>query len=734
MDPRNASLLNQKMHAHIFMDKFSERLNALDNAKAELVKSTLLPWHNYFPHGYSLVELPDERIGICTKIDVDSGTNSPLLVGEPVVIGIRSENIEIEAPYVFPDRLDFPFESFPHVNFSENNLPPTLCLSRESIKEWYAEHTFGEFISEISNWLNDAANDNLMKLKQKDGYEPFRVENFSDVFFVFPGRLDDLIVKSKTVGCFYLQFDSFRKVYTERSFVKKDTCNSLGLELVLFLKSENIKKTWFLHYPQTLAELLAFANDNGFVINEEKICKIINNPLSKVEKIIFRFAFIRPANIIGKDSPVDYLCFSVATDDFVAINVNDAKVEGVLVLEMLTPNYINELTQTSKNISNKKILLLGCGAIGSKMIFHLYRSGITNLTICDKDSLMLHNVCRHALTCVGGFENKAELIRKELNLLRYIAYPVKTVTEDLLSWLPKSDLSEYDLIIDTAASASVSRCVDRISHSVNAPIVRFVLSDSGNVGLVYVNYNRKAMLSDYYMQLVRMALDEENEEIVEWLSNERRYNYDYVRVGEGCHSNTMKLNDDVISAHTALASNIIRHIFDVPQTNAMFLSFANVDYQGSLFSTKYVVTDFFALRCKNDENWEVRIPTDILKRIQTGAKVGGNKETGGYMMGCVDNKYHRIYVLDTFTPKGSKQKSNRLELSRKGWNEHRAQVKKLTSDIMMYIGDWHSHPRYSLNPSPIDDETNNYLINNEIESSRGVCLITNTNETNAYLL
>ena len=50
MDPRNASLLNQKMHAHIFMDKFSERLNALDNAKAEQVKSDLLPWHNYFPH------------------------------------------------------------------------------------------------------------------------------------------------------------------------------------------------------------------------------------------------------------------------------------------------------------------------------------------------------------------------------------------------------------------------------------------------------------------------------------------------------------------------------------------------------------------------------------------------------------------------------------------------------------------------------------------------------------
>lgn len=716
------------------MEKFSDGLHTLNDAKvAELVKSALQPWHDSFSHGYFLVELPDGRIGICTKIDVDAGSYSPLFVGEPVIIGICSENIENEVPYVFPDRVDFPFEMFPHVNFSENKLPPTLCLSREPIEEWYAEHTFGEYISEISNWLNDAANDNLMKLKQKDGFEPFRVEKFSDVLFVAPELFDDSIAKSKTVGCFYLKFNPFRKVYTEGLFLKNDTCDSVGLELVLFLKSDNIKKNWFVHYPQTLAELLDFANTNGFALDKGKISSIINNPQSKVEKIIFRFAFIRPANIIGKNSPVDYLCFSVAAEDFVTDHT-DVKVEGVLLLDMLTPNYINDLTQTSKNISEKKILILGCGAIGSKIIFHLYRSGITNLTICDKDSMMFHNVCRHALTSVGGLENKAKLISKELRFLSYIAKPVKTVTEDLLSWLPNSDLSGYDLIIDTAASASVSRCIDRISLSINVPIVRFVLSDSGNVGLVYVNYNRKVMLSDYYMQLVRLAIDEGNEEIADWLRKEKKYNFDYIRVGEGCHSNTMKLNDDVISAHTALASNIIRHIFDTPQTNEIFLSFANMDYQGSLFSIKYDVPDFVALTCKNNDSWEVRMPADILRRIQIDAKVGGNREAGGYMMGCLDNKYHRIYVLDTFVPKESKRETNRIELSRKGWNEHRTQIKKSTTGIMMYIGDWHSHPHHSLNPSILDDETNKYLINSEIESSIGVCLITNANKTNAYLL
>lgn len=225
------------------MEKFSDGLHTLNDAKvAELVKSALQPWHDSFSHGYFLVELPDGRIGICTKIDVDAGSYSPLFVGEPVIIGICSENIEDEVPYVFPDRVDFPFEMFPHVNFSENKLPPTLCLSREPIEEWYAEHTFGEYISEISNWLNDAANDNLMKLKQKDGFEPFRVEKFSDVLFVAPELFDDSIAKSKTVGCFYLKFNPFRKVYTEGLFLKNDTCDSVGLELVLFLKSDNIKK------------------------------------------------------------------------------------------------------------------------------------------------------------------------------------------------------------------------------------------------------------------------------------------------------------------------------------------------------------------------------------------------------------------------------------------------------------------------------------------------------------
>lgn len=104
------------------------------------------------------------------------------------------------------------------------------------------------------------------------------------------------------------------------------------------------------------------------------------------------------------------------------------------------------------------------------------------------------------------------------------------------------------------------------------------------------------------------------------------------------------------------------------------------------------------------------------------------------MMGYVDTKYRRIYVLDSFKPKDSLRQTSRIELSMKGWKEHKETIKQRTSDTMHYLGDWHSHPAGSLLPSSIDKATFEYLITHEIDGIYGLGLITNTHEIKTYLL
>jgi proteasome lid subunit RPN8/RPN11 len=713
------------------MEKFSDHCKTLGPSMAIDFEEALKPWMESFPHGYTLVELPESSVGICTKIAVEVGSDSLLLVGEPVVIGVSSPNLECEAPFVFPDRLSFPFSRFPHINFAHNGLPNTLCLTREPIEEWYAEHTFGEYVDMVGRWLNDAAHGTLMKLRQGDSYEPFRVENTKGVLII-DGDIDKYIVGLARPFSCYTSVDYDTSVGIEKFYdPMKDGCKDNGLEIIISRSCEDIIYDWFIQYPTTLGELLKFAKNNGFVIEQEKILSLLSADLCPVEKLFFRFAFIRPKNLIGKDTPVDYLCYCVAKEDFIKQNF-DASIDRIMMLDKVTREYANKLTETTEMISGKKILILGCGAIGSKLIYHLYRSGITNLTICDKDVMMPHNICRHALTVPSILKNKAELVRDSVDKMFYFSCPIKIVKDDLLKWLPQTNLNEYDVIIDATASASVARCLDNVVCNLTIPVIRFALSDSGRIGLVYINNDRSVSLVDYYMQLLREAI--EDDDISDWFKDERRYNYDYVRVGEGCHSNTMKINDDVISAHTALAARIIRNLFDKCAKNIAYLSFADLDFQGSMFSLKYIIPSFEKFTCQNNSQWEVRIPSDLSKYIKTEAKVGGKREVGEYMMGYVDTKYHRIYVLDSFKPQDSLRKTNRIELGKKGWKEHKETIGQRTASMMSYLGDWHSHPSGSLLPSNIDEATFEYLITNEIAGIYGLGLITNTHEVKAYLL
>ncbi|TGG35049.1 hypothetical protein EZ315_15275 (plasmid) [Duncaniella freteri] len=60
-----------------------------------------------------------------------------------------------------------------HINPKEEGFPRSICLVRENFNDWYAEHTFEDFLCLIIKWFTDAKDGNLVKTKEGDRWEPF---------------------------------------------------------------------------------------------------------------------------------------------------------------------------------------------------------------------------------------------------------------------------------------------------------------------------------------------------------------------------------------------------------------------------------------------------------------------------------------------------------------------------------------------------------------------------------
>lgn len=720
------------------MDKFSD--NYSHKIANEVVLKLKEQLHSYesselLGNTYEIFETPNKCYAINTKVRVDAGSNSLLRTNEPIIIEFSNiEDIELSYINVYPNRKDFPYDKLPHINYAVGEMPPSLCLTRENFLDWYAEHNFDDFFKLISEWYNDAAHGNLIKFKEHDAYEPFRASKTGIILFKKPWE-DTILEKKKHAGSFVYSVKRIIddcEAYEGTIGSQKYEGDSLGI--LLYRNCAIICKEWFIEKPKTWGELLHFIKENGFDFNIKNVRQTIErHHLKDIKNVFFQLAFVRPVKVLNKNTRIDYLYFCVK---YIDVNTNNTEgiIQEVITYDIATKDLARYISATPNNISNKKILILGCGAIGSKLAYHLYRSGICNLTICDNDIMESHNVCRHALSNWDFRSSKALLVKEQLDSMFYHNNKtVDAITENILTWLPNQNLKEYDLIIEATASTAVFRMLTKVSTKCNVPIARFALSDAGKIGLLYLNYNRKNLLSDYHIQIALESCN--NEDIRKWLQDEDKYNYDLIRVGEGCHSNSMILSDDTISTHCGIASNIIRNMFAKPaQENKIYISFANIEYIGQVFTDVIDLENYTSITCENDISWTVRIKSDILTEIRHNTKVAGRNETGGYLMGSIDLKYKMIYVTHNYTPSHLYSNETNLELPISEWKNEYLKVYTSSNKVIDYIGDWHSHPTGTLKMSDTDKYTCKEVLRDEINAKIGICIITNKKKTLAYLL
>jgi hypothetical protein len=122
-------------------------------------------------------------------------------------------------------------------------------------------------------------------------------------------------------------------------------------------------------------------------------------------------------------------------------------------------------------LANKKVLLLGVGAIGSMVAVTLTRCGMRNISIFDFDTKHPGNICRSEYNFITGVDLKTHELRSklisispyincniELNLDQYIKTGVSSPKKKEKI---ETKLNEYDYIFDCTTDNSLMYCLDK---------------------------------------------------------------------------------------------------------------------------------------------------------------------------------------------------------------------------------------------------------------------------------
>lgn len=105
-------------------------------------------------------------------------------------------------------------------------------------------------------------------------------------------------------------------------------------------------------------------------------------------------------------------------------------------------------------ITDKKILIIGAGCIGSMIAELLVREGVSHIAIIDDDILHLGNLTRHTLSLEDLDKYKAESLCEHLASINPNVN-AKPITKKINNMNDGQILRRYDLIIDCTASSTV---------------------------------------------------------------------------------------------------------------------------------------------------------------------------------------------------------------------------------------------------------------------------------------
>jgi integrative and conjugative element protein (TIGR02256 family) len=696
----------------------------------------------------SILKWGNNYIGIPIQVSIDlpplgNYDNVDIRKEEDVIVLFHVNDYPSIAPLICTDRLDFPKNELAHLYVATGNRPPGLCLVRGDRNEWYADKTVKDLCIRARNWFRDAATGQL----SEDGnqFDPVRLEGYYGTAIYSHEKLSDIVRQRKS----FCEGENFALSVFESEFQKTDSPSFKFIDIIPKEGSEDV----FSQYVKYLGGLISKKSVKlrkfhiGYIIwstEEEPVpfyqvdlpknwkgfrdfCRRYSIDTSSLEAFIVNFEYTifevpiivgikRPKPVIGFESVYEFFNFFLDIKDEdkykATQSLNDSnQVSFQIHNEVLTRSKARLISGKNNQFENNSVIV-GCGALGSKVSLHFIRSGFLNLALFDHDVVSPHNMIRNGLTPEFIGMNKAKALEK----LAKEMFPEESGNVAGFSLrgntiFPKieSGNKNPEWFFDFTASESFLNALINQRELLNeSNICRGFLTDSSNLGVLFLEgENRNSRIDDLQVMLYFMA--NEKEWIADWLQRELNTDDNSLlhRVGLGCNSETTVSPDDAISLHSGYFSKALTSEFERSvRKGKMYLNrtFFDPDFQVS--SDTLIMDPVDVMIPENNKAWEIRYRGGLVKLLRSEMIHSMPNETGGVLVGTVNYKTKVIHVMDVIkAPEDSEATSHRFFRGVKSLSERIEALNTKTGGQLGYVGEWHTHPDGPEKISNVDRET-----------------------------
>lgn len=619
-----------------------------------------------------------------------------------------SSKYPYKAPYVLPNRLNFPYDCLPHLN---PNLiddvfidSPYLCLHRGNTNEWFINIEIFEFMHRVQKWFEDAAIGELVK---DDGFEPMlRLEGLS--YFEYDYDNICMRIQNASEKCvldfmpaFLGDVDKDIK-YTEYLHVKETITKvetpSIPCGLI-YNKNQSINDKYLGRNIQVLDDLIDFIDKNLI----QRLIRKWNNyhPNSKnLDIFVIVYGIKRPQNLIGLNNNIEFINILIVLNEYkdkVNISGNE-KIHLYGHVNRFSSNLAANLSNT-RELMHNSTMIIGNGAVGSKVSMSLARMGLGKQTIIDNDLILPHNFIRHSLTpdSIKIFGSKAIAQANVINYM-YEEGIAKAQSKNLIE-LTADEFKKENYIIDCTASNVALRFLEEANLG-KSRLIRTEIALDGELGITFVEgIDRNPDIMDMRVDLYYLSTS--IKEIDRWLSrgSNDKLEYQDFQIGCGCSSDTMKIDDALISNHASIVPMRMKNKFN----NNGEIIINRID-ENNLSNNYCKLITILPRRKFVNNDWTIRISEDKLSEMNLLVSLSEN-ETGGIFIGNIDKATKIIRIVDFYIPEDNKGTPTGLVRGFKGIKQFLKSISKSTGNQITYAGEWHSHPHGEIEMSSTDLHT-----------------------------
>jgi len=335
--------------------------------------------------------------------------------------------------------------------------------------------------------------------------------------------------------------------------------------------------------------------------------------------------------------------------------------------------------------TDKKIVLVGVGALGSQVLMNLARMGYGQWTLIDNDLLLPHNLARHALGGMSVGYPKALAQAATANALLDDESIATGITADIMASadIPEiaTALETAQVIIDASTSIPAAR---HLTHELDSSARRIsiFLNPTATDLVVLAEGQKRTVPLDmlemqYYRSLIHeTALEQHLQRIAE-----------PVRYAHSCRDLSATIPQDLIALQSALCSRVLR---DVISKEECMISVWHSDDEMNVKRYSFPASLTFTHQIGQ---WTIRTDQWLIDKLSSARMDKLPNETGGVLLGSYDMQRKIIYIVDTIlSPPDSQEWPTVYIRGYEGLRDELERVTEITDNRLEYIGEWHSHP------------------------------------------